>query len=226
VDSPAGANVGTIVVRGEDAGYGHSGNDSDCWGCHGNYVPAGLTSVASALAPTVYEARPATIKAGANTLVTLTGAALTNTVDGLLFKSDVVLAAGGGSSVTLEPGVIYEGLLKVTIPGSTAPGNYSLRAVKTGLDGDLVPSNPVAIQIVPTVSITGVTTSDGIVTIEGAGFSGYLEGSGTSVTLTAGTATVEAKIVSWTDTVIKVKSDASPDAVTVKSVFGSATFSN
>ena len=39
-DSPNSANSGSIVVGGEDAGYGHVGRDagpgdSDCWGCHG-----------------------------------------------------------------------------------------------------------------------------------------------------------------------------------------------
>ncbi len=39
-DSPNSNNIGTLVVGGEDAGYGHVGRDagpgdSDCWGCHG-----------------------------------------------------------------------------------------------------------------------------------------------------------------------------------------------
>ncbi len=46
-DSPNPSNIGSIVVGGEDSGYGHVGrdagpNDSDCWGCHGSsgaFVP-------------------------------------------------------------------------------------------------------------------------------------------------------------------------------------------
>jgi len=39
-DSPNPGNIGTIIIGGEDAGYGHVGRDagpgdSDCWGCHG-----------------------------------------------------------------------------------------------------------------------------------------------------------------------------------------------
>jgi hypothetical protein len=34
-DSPNSANIGTLVVGGEYAGYGHIGNEDDCWGCHG-----------------------------------------------------------------------------------------------------------------------------------------------------------------------------------------------
>ncbi|MHC4165898.1 MAG: hypothetical protein ACYSWQ_02950 [Planctomycetota bacterium] len=75
---------------------------------------------------------------------------------------------------------------------------------------------------------------DGIVTINGSGFAGYLEGLETSVTgkITAGigrtktTTTVEATIVSWSDTVIKADFGASPDAVTVNSVFGTGTYPN
>jgi hypothetical protein len=33
-DSPK-SPTGTIVIGGEDAGYGHVGSESDCWGCHG-----------------------------------------------------------------------------------------------------------------------------------------------------------------------------------------------
>jgi hypothetical protein len=45
-DSPNTASPGSIVVGGEDAGYGHIGNEADCWGCHGfdlespSYLPA------------------------------------------------------------------------------------------------------------------------------------------------------------------------------------------
>jgi hypothetical protein len=40
VDSTNTDNIGTIVIGGEDAGFGHVGRDagpgdSDCWGCHG-----------------------------------------------------------------------------------------------------------------------------------------------------------------------------------------------
>ena len=35
VDSDNLANIGTILVGGENAGWGHIGNDDDCWGCHG-----------------------------------------------------------------------------------------------------------------------------------------------------------------------------------------------
>jgi hypothetical protein len=69
------------------------------------------------------------------------------------------------------------------------------------------------------------------VTIRGSGFGGYAAGSGTSVTgkVTTGrgknktTTTVEAAIVSWSDTKIEADFASRPDEVTVSSVFGSAT---
>ncbi len=54
-DSPKAGNLGTIVVGGEDAGYGHVGRDagpadSDCWGCHG-FGFAAMAPAASASGP-------------------------------------------------------------------------------------------------------------------------------------------------------------------------------
>ncbi len=232
-DSPATGNVGTIVVGGEDSGYGHVGRDvpgdSDCWGCHG-FTTQNLTAISGSIAPTLYNVRPAVLKAGVDTFVVLTGSAFTNTTGETLYESDAVLTAADGSSVTLTPGALYEGLLKVTVPGNTAPGNYKLRVVKTDDEGDPVISNAIGITVVREVIITDVT-SDGIVTIEGNGFGGYAEGSGTSVTgrITSGnrTAIVEATIVSWSDTVIKADfGAASPEEVTVNSVFGTDTYSD
>jgi hypothetical protein len=43
VDTPAAANLGSIVPGAENLGYGHIGNDYDCKGCHwswfGNSAP-------------------------------------------------------------------------------------------------------------------------------------------------------------------------------------------
>ena len=36
---PANPTECEVVVGAEDPGYSHVGNDSDCWGCHGNYIP-------------------------------------------------------------------------------------------------------------------------------------------------------------------------------------------
>jgi hypothetical protein len=159
-------------------------------------------------------------------MVILSGAAFTNTIRDSLFESQVRLTAADGSSVTLKPDlVIDQGSLAVTIPGSTRPGNYKLRATKAD-----VASNPAVISIVPVVRI-GRVVYRGRVTILGSGFSGYAKGSRTSVTGTiasgsgkrAATKTVTAKIISWSDTQIVADFGLLPQQVTVNSVFGRAT---
>ncbi|MFC1597778.1 hypothetical protein ACFL5Q_07570, partial [Planctomycetota bacterium] len=130
VDSPK-APAGTIVVGGEDAGYGHVGKDggagdSDCWGCHG--FSTAMAPNSGPLIPTVYNADVSTMKAGTDTMVVLTGSAFTNYAGGTLFESDVALTAADGSSVTLTPDLLDQGLIAVTIPASTAPGNRPLPA--------------------------------------------------------------------------------------------------
>ena len=40
VDSLNPANFGSIIIGGEDAGYGHLGSEDDCWGCHGFPFPS------------------------------------------------------------------------------------------------------------------------------------------------------------------------------------------
>jgi hypothetical protein len=220
-------------VGGENAGYGHVGRDagptdSDCWGCHG-FAQAALAPLSGPLVPTIHDARPAVAKAGTDTLVVLTGSAFTNSAGRVPFESKALLTAADGSSVTLTPAALAESFLTVTIPGSTAPGNYDLQALKTNSAGAPVTSNPVVISVVPEVVITRVT-SDGTVTIEGKGFGGHAEGLGTSVTgtMAAGPdeapATVEARIISWSDTVIKADFGATPKDVTVNSVFGASTY--
>ncbi len=224
-DSPA-SPPGTVVVGGEDAGYGHVGRDqgptdSDCWGCHGFGVPKsdGVPNI-SAIIPTLYNSDRSVVDAGVATVVNLRGAALTNITDGKQYKSIVVMTGADGSAVKLAPGLITQGVVSVTIPASTAAGNYDLRAVKTNADGDPVPSNPVAISVKPNVAITGVTVNGTTLTITGSGFSGYAPGSGTIV---AGEGQAAATILAWTDTAIVARFDAAPGQVTVSSVFGSAS---
>jgi hypothetical protein len=233
-DSPNVANVGTLVVGGEDAGYGHVGrdagpDDSDCWGCHG--FAMAFAPGSGPIIPAVYSSDSPVVDAGTDSEVTLSGASFTNVTGGTEYVSDVALTAGDGSSVTLTPDVVDLGALVVTIPGDTAPGNYKLRAVKAD-----VASNPAAISITPKVAITKTSAAKSgnsiVITIRGSGFAGHAAGSGTSVTgrVTTGkgknrsTTIVEAEIVSWSDTAIEADfGRRRPSQVTVSSVFGSAT---
>jgi hypothetical protein len=231
-DSPNAANIGSIVVGGEDAGYGHIGADnpgagSDCWGCHGFSVSAASAPNAGPLTPYISGSDPLVITAGTDTVVTLTGSAFTNMVGPIQWLSEVAVTAADGVSVILTPDSITSNHLTVTIPGTTAIGNYTVRAVK----GTYAESNPIAISIKPEVTITDATCENGTATINGSGFSGYVdaENSGTSVTATVTTGkgkkktttTVEAGILFWADNQIEVQLNSCPKEVTVNSVFGS-----
>jgi hypothetical protein len=209
----------------EFAGYGHIGRDdgpgdSDCWGCHGFPMP--LAPGSGPVIPTVYNAGKAKITAGAAASVVLTGAAFTNTMGNSVYEADVTLTAADGTTVTLTPDVIVdEGMLAVTIPANTPPGNYHLRASKSGFT-----SNVVAISLVPRVTISQVSAQGGIVTITGAGFGGHAPRSGTSVTgRTADGRNVTGTIISWTDGKIVARFGSLPSNVTVRSVFGKTTSS-
>lgn len=229
-DSPNPANLGTIVVGGEDPGYGHVGRDagpgdSDCWGCHGFASSSSVPEIGP-LIPTLYNSDLAVIKAGTDTTVVLNGVAFTDSAGSTAHESDVRLTADDGFSFTLEPDVIINsGKLAVTIPEATPPGNYKIQAVKGA-----TASNPAVISVLPEVKIANAT-SDGTVTIRGSGFGGWAEGSGTSVTSKVKstsdrfttTTVVTAAIVSWSDTKIVADFGAtSVNGVTVNSVFGSA----
>jgi hypothetical protein len=224
-DSPNAANLGTVVVGGEDAGYGHVGKDagpgnSDCWGCHG--FATAFAPGSGPITPTVYGPDRAVIEAGTDTAVILTGSSFTNVMGDTQYTSQVALTAADGSSATLTPDAMDQGSLAVTIPGDTAPGNYNLSAVKAGSA-----SNPAVISIKPQVTITGATGKK-TVTITGSGFAGYAAGSITSVTGSKGknkkkNGAVEGAIVSWSDTKIEAEFKKRPKEITVNSVFGSAT---
>jgi len=227
-DSPNDDNPGDVVIGGEDAGYGHTGRDagpgdSDCWGCHA-FPIATSAPVSGPVVPTVYNTGGAVVQAGTDTVVELVGAAFTNMAGKTLFESDAVLCAPDGSSVTLTPSAIDQGSLTVTIPANTAPGIYRLQAVKTDSAGKPMASNPAVITVVPEVTIGDASSVNGVVTIEGSGFAGYAGGSGTSVTGTIGSATLEATVISWSDTMIRADfGETSVQEVTVNSVFGTDT---
>jgi len=228
VDSPNPNNIGTIVIGGEDAGYGHVGRDggagdSDCWGCHGfGVAKAALAS--GPIIPTIHRADPAAVDAGADTAVTLSGSAFTNVAGATKYTSEIALTAADGSALMLTPDRLEGSSLEFTIPEETAPGNYDVRAVK----GD-EKSNLAVISIRPEVIIVEATGRN-TVTINGSGFGGYAEGSGTAVTGTRAavpgwhrkTPIMEATIVSWSDTTIVAEFHSPPNKVTVNSVFGTA----
>jgi hypothetical protein len=224
-DSPATGNIGTIVVGAELAGYGHIGRDvepgdSDCWGCHG-FAMAAAPDFGPVI-PTVRGMNKSTFTAGAATSVVVTGAGFTNTSNvGVAYESTVTLTAANGASVNLTPDVFLDqGSLVVTIPPTIRPGNYLLRASKTGLA-----SNSVRLCVIPKVRITSAAAApDRTVTINGSGFAGYQKGSGTKVVgMTSTGRMFYGTVVAWSPGKIVARFGTVPAKIKVFSVFGTAT---
>ncbi|NIN34080.1 MAG: hypothetical protein GTO60_02795 [Gammaproteobacteria bacterium] len=157
---------------------------------------------------------------GTDTVVTLTGKAFTNRIATFDLTSNVALTAADGSSVTLTPSSITSSQIAVTIPGTTAPGNYALRAVKGPAE-----SNPVVISVKPAVVITDSSCNrkKGLLTISGSGFSEKVEGTDVYINVMINGQTVD--IISWADNQINVSVSrcSVKDTVTVNSLYGSAT---
>ena len=220
----ADSNGGGIVVGGEDYGYGHVGADnpgdgSDCWGCHGFSFASSSAPGAGPITPTISSADPAVIPAGINSAVTLTGSAFTNVAGETEYTSVVVLTAADDSEITLTPDAITEESMTVTIPATTAPGNYDLRAVK-----DDSASGPVSITINLQAAITNVTCYKCLssMVITGANFGERPEGSEDYYFVREGD--TELNIISWTDTEIQASGASCNGMVTVESFNGTATY--
>ena len=219
---------GSIVVGRELAGYGHVGRDgaagdSDCWGCHG-FSASSAAPFTGPLVPTIHGSSVDSVTAGKATSVLLSGAAFTNTSGGQTYTSNVVLTSSTGAKITLTPDVITdEGQLAVTIPATTPAGSYRVRAVKGEME-----SNPATLTVIPKVTIGTVNVSGLTTTINGTGFGGFAQGSGTKVSAvvanprTGQLMTMEGVIKSWNDAQIVVNFRYSPKTLTVESVFGTA----
>jgi hypothetical protein len=223
VDSPAPGHIGTIDIGGEDAGYGHIGNNDDCWGCHG-FLQADAGPGTGPITPFIGGSDVLVVTSGTDTVVTLTGTAFTNTYFGLFDWTSIVrLSAADGSTTDLVPDSISENLIAVTIPGAVTPGNYDLRAVK-----DNAVSNPVAISVKPATTITQVkcTKRKGRLMIRGSGFGEKIEGTDEYINVQVNGEKVD--IISWRDNAIKasVSSCSTVMNVTVNSLYGSAASGN
>ena len=210
VDSPNAGNIGTIVVGGEDAGWGHIGEDtpgdvSDCWGCHGFNSGTSAAPGSGPVTPSIAAASASSITAGAETVITLTGNAFTNDA-----YTSVVEIAG----IEVTPSDISVGSLTATLPALDA-GKYQIRVKKAG-----VVSNPIGINCIPAVVIASVDCADGVLTITGSGF-GDAAPAGAEEYINVKLGADTAEILSWSDTEIQVS--GCDDAVTVNALYGSAS---
>ena len=222
IDSDTGCLLGDpgceVVIGGEVAGYSHVGNNDDCWGCHG-FEQASAPG-AGPVTPYISSTDALSVTAGTERAVTLTGSALTNLTGSYRWTSNISLTAADGSTTTLTPDSISSNQLTVTVPGTTAPGNYALRAVK----GTGAKSNPVIIAVVPEVVIMSMNCDrkKGVLSMNGSGFGEKAPGTDDYINVQVNGQTVD--IISWSDTRINasVYSCQKNATVTVNALYGSA----
>lgn len=200
-----------------ELGYGHVGDSWDCAGCHAWYV-AYSDAPTGPIIPSIDEVSPASMLAGVETVVTITGDNFENTVNGINYTSEVVIVNDAGT-MNVTPDSINTSEIVVTISALDA-GNYGLRVVKSGMESNLVP-----IVVVPQVTIDSATLRGDTVTIRGTGFGDepgeqYAELLG--VTIACEGNFLETDIISWRDRRIMVNCPlaAVGDEVTVNALHG------
>ncbi len=220
-----------VVVGGELYGYGHIGADnpgtgSDCWGCHGFGFASAAAPGSGPTIPHISSLSDQAILAGTDATITLRGNSFTNTAGGVEYSSNILLTPQAGAVIELIPNPISSCSLTIVIPGTTAPGNYLLTAVK---DGGAVISNPLSIIIKQPVIIETATigascgTPCGKMTITGSGF-GDTPPAGSEEFINVTQNGIKLTILTWTDTQITATGavcDGSP--ITVNGLFDSAT---
>jgi hypothetical protein len=164
VDTPATANPGVIVPGQESLGYGHIGNNRDCWGCHIGTVLPYAGGMSEALAPSISGLSQLSVVAGKAATLTLTGDGLFSTSATGSYAPALELVKG--TQVTkLNPTSYSATQMVVGIPATLAAGNYELRVVKEGAF-----SNKLTFVVAQPITLSSATVSSGVVTIKGSGF--------------------------------------------------------
>lgn len=200
VNTPATANLATIVPGAEIRGYGHIGNNTDCQGCHTSIVGSS-SPFSAAIVPYVKGQSTEIGLIGKETSLTLTGSAFTNVGgDGVTVYNPKVSISGGTTNLSLEPFSVTESEIKVLVPALPL-GNYEVTVTKEGVE-----SNLAKLIVIPEVLVkSAVLGSRTSLTITGQNFgtapsTQYNSGLGVYV------GTQPAKIVSWSNSKIVASS--------------------
>ena len=146
-------------------GYGHIGDNWDCWGCHGFQTSNTLSSLDDTMLllnaessgsnggpltgptiPSIDKFSPNEITAGQDTVITIYGTSFINEYNGTIYTSNVTL---DNDTVTIElgPDSITSTVIEVTIPGTLEIDIYDLRVVK----GEDTESNKKSLVVLPEV---------------------------------------------------------------------------
>ncbi len=211
--------------------FGHIGTSKDCMGCHmgGSAAPASVMSAAAAdsaplfgpLLPEIERISTTKIIEGEPSVLSFTGSGfLVATAENDIATKVVLIPMDSGEPpLEIVPGNVAFTTMEVQVPPTLAPGSYTVSAV----NGTMV-SIPVNLVVTPAVKINSASCNSGTVTINGAGFSSYLDA------VDSGTGVVDMEdgeqcaIESWVDTEIVASCGSAVDGlVRVASVFGSAT---
>jgi hypothetical protein len=202
------------------------GAESDCWGCHGFSFASTSAPGTGPITPYLIASTKGLLIAGTDTSITLTGSSLTNTFGTTKFDSTFNLTARDGSVIVLDPVLMNPFFSSIIIPGTTAPGNYKLRAAKSN---GVARSNPLSISIKPPLIIESQTVEStcggctGDLTITGSGF-GEKPPKGAEKHINVMQKNVPLNITTWSDTLITATGAACDGSeITVNTLFGSVT---
>ncbi len=124
-------NDGVITPGTELSGYGHIGNNPDCYGCHvSTFFAFQSTTVAEPTIPSVTSLSASVLLAGQPATLKVTGDSFVNTSAGETF-TPVVEITRGDDVVILYPEPSFTAKeLMLPIPSTLETGNYELRVKK------------------------------------------------------------------------------------------------
>ncbi|UCD34944.1 MAG: hypothetical protein JSU90_11730 [Nitrospiraceae bacterium] len=215
IDSDDPDNV--FTPNGENPGWSHIGSNQDCWGCHGYGAAAASAPYSGPTVPVIDRADIVNVLAGTDTQITLTGTGFVNTMNGVTYSAIVSLSGSTGIPVQVTPESVSESTLVFTVPGTTAAGNYEVRALKEDKQ-----SNPAVISIVPDVTITFMKcdTKARLLTINGMNFGDQYSGAENYINVEVNGVVVTP--LSWSNTQIVVPvADCRLEPLTqVKALYG------
>ncbi len=217
-DSPAAANLGSIVPGNESLGYGHIGNNWDCQGCHFSWTGTS-TGLTTATVPAISGQNSKVFTAGKAATLIITGNSFVNVGDdGSTTYNPVVTLTSSGITTTLTPFSKTVSEIQVALPSTLPIGVYEVRVDKNG-----TVSNLAKLVVAPELAITSAVLSSQTLTIVGKGF-GSAPSADFKSRLNVSVNGVQAKVISWSDTKI-VATSANAGAgktVTVNTLYGPA----
>ena len=201
-------------------GYGHIGDNWDCFGCHIWFEPPkGASVYTDNIIPVITSLSKGSIEAGMSTKIDIIGNNFINTVKGNTYSSKVILV-NGDDEITLEPDTISSSKIEVTF-SQLDEGSYAIYLSKGDKKSKRMP-----FMVEPQVTINSAFIGGDEVIITGSGFNeepdvNFDEWLGVDIEREG--VIIGSEVMSWSDTMIKLDClDANiGDNVKVNALFGS-----